>query len=231
MNENSNLNAENASAPISASDNGNAANRTATPQNENAVNQLSASDTRRAEFERLISGEYNDLFTERVSGIINRRFAENKRTEASRLKERRDRLNTELRDAATDFTDRSLLAADEAEKVYADWLGELDSIKADYPDFAVEAALKNPSFGKLLLSGLSLRDAYEASHLDAVRAAIRSDAAKDAEARTLDRIRLNGLRPDENGAGGGSGVITGGMASLSRAERAELARKAMRGLL
>lgn len=231
MNENQSISAESVSTTASASDNGTAANRTATPQNENAVEQLSASDTRRAEFERLISGEYNDLFTERVSGIINRRFAENKRTEASRLKESRDRLDSELRSAATDFTDRSLLAADEAEKLYAGWLGEVDAIKADYPDFAVEAALKNPSFGRLLLGGLSLREAYEASHLDTVRDSIRALASKDAEARTLDRIRLNGLRPDENGAKGGSGVITGGMSSLSRAERAELARKAMRGLL
>lgn len=230
MDEN-NANTPEGTEARSVCDNGAAANRTATPQENNAVNHLSSPDTRRAEFERLISGEYNDLFTERVSGIINRRFAENKRAEASRERERLERLDKELRSAADDFSEKSSAAADGAEALYSEWISAAEALKGDYPDFLLQDALKNPSFGKLLQAGLPLREAYEASHLDAVREAIRSAAASEAEARTLDRIRLHGMRPGENGAAGGSGVITGGMASLSRAERAELAMKAMRGLL
>ncbi len=234
MMENNTCNiAETTETAVSAvsSHNGDADSRTASTLEKTAAPELSDPDTRRADFERLINGEYKDLFTERVSGIINRRFAENKRTEASRLKQRQELIDSRLRTAADGFSQQSALAADEAEELYADWVSQAEALKADYPDLAVGDALKNPSFGKLLLEGFSFRDAYEACNLDSVRDALRAAAAKDAEARTLDRIRLNGLRPNENGASGGSGVITGGMASLSRQQRAELAMKAMRGLL
>lgn len=50
-----------------------------------AVSGTVTSDTReakRAEFERLIQGEYKDLFTERTQGIINRRFKQTQQLEA-----------------------------------------------------------------------------------------------------------------------------------------------------
>ena len=234
MNNDTSLNTvENTQATASAalSDNGDADSRTASTLEKTAAPELSDPDTRRAEFERLISGEYNDLFTERVSGIINRRFAENKRTEASRLKQRQERIDSQIRTASDGFTQRAMQAANEAEELYSDWLAQAQALKGEYPSLAVEDALKNPSFGKLLLEGFSVKDAYEACNLDSVRESIRAEAARDAEARTLDRIRLHGLRPGENGANGSSGVISTSMASLTRAERAELAMKAMRGLL
>ena len=109
-------------------------------------------------------------------------------------------------------------AANEAEELYSDWLAQAQALKGEYPSLAVEDALKNPSFGKLLLEGFSVKDAYEACNLDSVRESIRAEAARDAEARTLDRIRLHGLRPGENGANGSSGVISTSMASLTRVD-------------
>lgn len=52
---------------------------------EPAVSDTVTSDTReakRAEFERLIQGEYKELFTERTQGIINRRFKQTQQLEA-----------------------------------------------------------------------------------------------------------------------------------------------------
>ena len=185
-------------------------------------------DTRREEFERLIAGEYKDAFTERVSGIINRRFAQSKRGEGEHARLSREQASDAV---AASFAEQCMRAADGAEELYSGWLAAAEEVGRDYPGFSVEDALKEPAFGKLLRAGVDLRSAYEATHMQAVREQIRAAAAADAQARTLDAVRLRGLRPDENGARPGAGIVTGGMASLSRRERAEIANKAMRGLL
>ena len=133
--------------------------------------------------------------------------------------------------AAVTFAARSARLADEAEALYAEWTSSAEGLKRDYPAFDLAAAAREPAFGRLLRAGVDLRSAYEATHMPLVREAIRASAAAEAEARALDGVRLRGLRPDENGARPGGAVITGGMAGLSREQRARIAEKAMRGLL
>ena len=129
------------------------------------------------------------------------------------------------------FAARSARLADEAEALYAEWTAEAGELAKDYPAFDLAAAAKEPAFGRLLRAGVDLRTAYEATHMPQVREAIRVSAAAEAEARALDGVRLRGLRPDENGARPGGAVLTGGMAGLSREQRARIAERAMRGLL
>lgn len=133
--------------------------------------------------------------------------------------------------AAVRFAARSARAVDEAEALYASWAAEAKEMGKDYPGFDLAAVAKEPAFARLLRGGAGLRAAYEATHMDSVRETIRAAAAAEAEARTLDGVRLRGLRPDENGARGGGAVLTGGMAGLSREQRARIAERAMRGLL
>ena len=133
--------------------------------------------------------------------------------------------------AAVTFAARSARLADEAEALYAEWTSSAKELGRDYPGFDLAAAAKEPAFGRLLRAGVDLRSAYEATHMPLVREAIRASAAAEAEARALDGVRLRGLRPDENGARPGGAVLTGGMAGLSREQRARIAEKAMRGLL
>lgn len=200
--------------------------------------------TRREEFERLISGEFKDAFTERVAGIIAKRLGENRA--AKRQTEQSSPADggapSGAREAGPDpaktpdaaavkFAAHSARAADEAEALYAEWTSSADELKRDYPGFDLASVAKEPAFQRLLRGGADLRSAYEATHMDAVRGAIRAAAAAEAEARVLDGVRLRGLRPEENGARSGGAVLTGGMAGLSRAERARIADKAMRGLL
>ena len=135
------------------------------------------------------------------------------------------------RGAAVTFAARSVRLADEAEALYAEWTSAAKELSRDYPGFDLAAAAKEPAFGRLLRAGIDLRSAYEATHMPLVREAIRASAAAEAEARALDGVRLRGLRPDENGARPGGAVLTGGMAGLSREQRARIAEKAMRGLL
>lgn len=132
---------------------------------------------------------------------------------------------------AAGFAARSGRLVDEAEALYAQWTSDAAALAKEYPGFDLAAAAREPKFARLLRGGADLRSAYEATHMDAVRSAIRAAAAAEAEARVLDGVRLRGLRPDENGARSGSAVLTGGMAGLSREERARIAERAMRGLL
>ena len=132
---------------------------------------------------------------------------------------------------AVTFAARSARIADEAEALYAEWASGARELKKDYPDFDLAAAAKEPVFRRLLRAGVDIRSAYEATHISQVREAIRASAAAEAEARTLDGVRLRGLRPNENGARPGGAVLTGGMAGLTREQRARIAERAMRGLL
>ena len=132
---------------------------------------------------------------------------------------------------AVTFAARSARLADEAEALYAEWTAGAEELKKDYPAFDLAAAAKEPAFGRLLRAGVGLRTAYEATHMPQVREAIRVSAAAEAEARALDGVRLRGLRPNENGARPGGAVLTGGMAGLTREQRARIAERAMRGLL
>jgi hypothetical protein len=135
------------------------------------------------------------------------------------------------RGLAVTFAARSARIADEAEALYAEWTAEAGELAKDYPAFDLAAAAKEPAFGRLLRAGVGLRTAYEATHMPQVREAIRVSAAAEAEARALDGVRLRGLRPNENGARPGGAVLTGGMAGLTREQRARIAERAMRGLL
>ncbi|MBO4933827.1 MAG: hypothetical protein J5441_01490 [Clostridia bacterium] len=135
------------------------------------------------------------------------------------------------RGLAVTFAARSARLADEAEALYAEWTAGAEELKKDYPAFDLAAAAKEPAFGRLLRAGVGLRTAYEATHMPQVREAIRVSAAAEAEARALDGVRLRGLRPNENGARPGGAVLTGGMAGLTREQRARIAERAMRGLL
>lgn len=219
-----------AQAPIPSG----AASRRAPDFAEAAAQTPSSTDTRREDFERLISGEYKDLFTQRVSGIINRRFADDRRAseELARVRAEAEKgEQSRLTSESAQRLRRSLRATDEAEAVYAAWLGEAEQLKTAYPDFELRAAVSDPAVCRLLKAGVALKTAYEAVNLDAVRKSIEAQAARTAEARALDSVRLQGARPSENGASPGSAVLAGGVKSLTRTERAELARKAMRGLL
>ena len=102
-----------------------------------------------------------------------------------------------------------------------DLLRQSASLRQVYEDFSLADELADPRFRRLVKGGAALREAYEALHADRVRAA--------AEAETLRRIRLRGLRPPENGAVRAVGALSGGAAALTPADRDALARRALAG--
>lgn len=122
------------------------------------------------------------------------------------------------------------VARKNAEARLAGWQREGEAVKAKYPSFSFEAELANEEFAKMLRAGVSVSAAYQALHHDEILADAASRAASDAERRITENIRARGERPAENGTGAGAGVIAKkDVSKLTRAERADIARRAMLG--
>lgn len=122
------------------------------------------------------------------------------------------------------------LAQQAARRTCARWLYESEGMKQTYPQFDLRMEMKNPDFSRMLKSGVSLRTAYQACHLDELLGgAMKYAADKAAEnvtARVVDRAR----RPAENGSvPHAAAVFKTDVAGLTRAERERIERRAARG--
>ena len=117
-----------------------------------------------------------------------------------------------------------------AEEAAARWSREADELTAQYPDFDLGAALNDTQFCALLRAGVDVRTAWFALHAQALLEAACVRAGRSAEQRVAEHIRARGLRPAENGLGGGTGIVVRpDVSRMSRADRAELAARAERG--
>ncbi len=118
-----------------------------------------------------------------------------------------------------------------AEEAAVRWSREADELTAQYPDFDLGAALKDAQFCALLRAGVDVRTAWFALHAQALLEAACVRAGRSAEQRVAEHIRARGLRPAENGLGGGGAgiVVRPDVSRMSRADRAALAARAERG--
>ena len=117
-----------------------------------------------------------------------------------------------------------------AEEAAVRWSREADELTAQYPDFDLGAALSDPQFCALLRAGVDVRTAWFALHAQALLEAACVRAGRSAEQRVAEH-RARGLRPAENGLGGGGAgiVVRPDVSRMSRADRAALAARAERG--
>lgn len=110
------------------------------------------------------------------------------------------------------------------------WYAESERVKEVYPTFDFRAEAADRDFLGLLKSGLSVQQAYELKHMDEIKANAAKVAAQTAGAQMAAKIQAKAARPKENGTSSQSAVIVkNDVHSLSRAERAEIARRAQRG--
>lgn len=110
------------------------------------------------------------------------------------------------------------------------WKQEAKQLKQIYPSFDLNAELADPNFRGMLKNGISLEHAYKVKHMDEITAATARAAADAASAQTRTRIQNKAARPKENGMSTQSAAITkSDVHTLSRAERAEIARRVQRG--
>ena len=108
---------------------------------------------------------------------------------------------------------------------------QAEAVRADYPDFDEEKELENEVFKNLVLNGLDMKTAYEAVHLDELKAASEAKKKHAEEAASQEEnVKKKAARPEENGSmSGGSALFKSGVYGLSKKERAELARRAQKG--
>ena len=85
-------------------------------------------------------------------------------------------------------------------------------------------------FLQLLSSGIDVENAYKVVHMDDLISGALEYGVNKARNDTVQTIRARGLRPSENGASGaGAAVQHKDVASLTREERAQLMKRALRG--
>ena len=117
-----------------------------------------------------------------------------------------------------------------ANKLYSQWMEQADKAKAIYPSFDLRAEMQNPQFVNLLRSNIDVRTAYEVIHKDEIIPAAMRFTAKAVEQKITNKIIANGARPAENGnSSQGASVTKSDVSQLTKADRAEIARRVARG--
>lgn len=232
-------------------------------------------EARKAEFEKLIGQDYKDLFTERMQGIIDKRFKETKTMESKLqainpmvdllcqkygIKDNDIQALSQAIEADDEYWED---AADEAgltveqykyvkkmeqenaafkrsqeesmreQQIRESWnniLEQSDALKETYPGFDLEREFENPHFQSLIQSGVPVQTAYEVIHMDDIKNGIAQHTAQRVEQRVTNNIRNKGSRPSEVGINAASGItIKNDVTKLTKADRAEIARRVSRG--
>lgn len=111
-----------------------------------------------------------------------------------------------------------------------EWMRQAEAMKSTYPDFNFRQEVANPEFAKMLKNGIPVQKAYEVMHIDELVNGAAISAAQRAEQNTVAKLRSKSSRPSENGtSSSSSAVIKSDVSSLTKADRAEIARRAAKG--
>lgn len=238
----------------------------------------------RAEFERLIKGQYKAYYDEKVQGHIKERFKASKQAEA-RMQKTIDGMQPVMQMLAEKYhadpgdveaiskaiqedssyyedeaaergmsveqlkefkrisrENAALRAAEEQRQEKAGqqeamlrWQQQSEAVAQKYPGFqGLEEEANDPATGErflqLLSSGIDVENAYKVVHMDDLISGALEYGVNKARHDTVQTIKARGMRPSENGASGtGAAVQHKDVASLTREERAQLMKRALRG--
>lgn len=110
------------------------------------------------------------------------------------------------------------------------WLEESRETEQLYPGFKLENECRDPRFIRLLEVGMDMKSAFEAlHHREILENAVRYTAQNVAE-RLVENLQSRQGRPMENGASGkSSAVIRPDVRRMTRQDREEMERRALRG--
>lgn len=110
------------------------------------------------------------------------------------------------------------------------WYQEAEAVKELYPSFDFKTEAQNPEFLSLLRSGNTVEHAYKVLHFDELTQNAARVAAQTADAQAQARIKQKASRPSENGTSSKSAIVVkNDVSSLTRKDRAEIARRVARG--
>lgn len=140
------------------------------------------------------------------------------------------KLKLERENAQKDATLREIERREQANRAYADWQRQAESLKTRYPNFSLETEANNPKFVQLLRSGIDVKTAFETVHHDEILSGAMMQTAQAVRKNVTDSIKARGLRPSENGINAQAGVIVkNDVSKLTPKDRAEIARRARMG--
>lgn len=118
----------------------------------------------------------------------------------------------------------------QAQQKAQQWFQEGEALKAKYPKFDLAKEMQNPEFVSMLKSNTPVEHAYKMVHFDELMSDAVNVTAANTERRVVNNVRARGNRPAENGTAAQSAFTVRDDASkLTKKERAEVARRAMRG--
>lgn len=118
----------------------------------------------------------------------------------------------------------------QAQAQLARWMQEAEGMKELYPSFDLRTEIQNRDFQGLLKSGVPVQKAYELIHMEEIKQAAARNAAQTASAQMQANLKAKQSRPSENGTSSKSAaIVKNDVHSLSRDDRAEAVRRAMRG--
>ena len=117
------------------------------------------------------------------------------------------KLKLEKENAQKDAALREIERRENANRAYAEWQRQSESLKTRYPNFSLEAEAANPQFVKLLQNGIDVKTAFETIHHDEILSGAMMQTAQAVRKNVTDSIKARGLRPSENGINAQAGVI------------------------
>lgn len=109
---------------------------------------------------------------------------------------------------------------------------QAEEMKQAFPGFDLQAELQNPLFMKWTSPqyGMSVKDAYFAIHHDEIQKATMQYAGQRATQQVAASVQAGARRPQENGMQGvGAAMIKSDPSTWSKADRAEVRRRARNG--
>ena len=119
---------------------------------------------------------------------------------------------------------------EQADAIYQKWMRDAETVKQQFPSFDLQTELQNPQFASLLRANIDVGTAYQVIHKDEIIPAAMEFTAREVQSKMASSVAANTARPRENGIGGGaSAIIKSDVTKLTKADRQEIARRAMRG--
>lgn len=203
------------------------------------------------EFDELIKTKFKEQFAKRTQAIIDKRFKDFKTLEAYRdtvspiveelLSENGLKSGEEekLRGLLLEKT-QEIPAVRETDtqsipesfrRDIAGWAEQSEKLKEVYPDFDLRKELSaENAFSRLLLGGVSVRDAYETVHRDEILGGAMAYTAGVVREQMVRSIEAKGRRPLENSVISENAVVTSkSVDSLSSADILKILKQVENG--
>lgn len=111
-----------------------------------------------------------------------------------------------------------------------EWMRQGEQVKKIYPSFDFKTESNNKDFNDLITRGIPVQTAYEIVHKDEIMSGAMQYTAQQVAQKVTQNIQARAKRPSENGVSSNNGIVTKtDVHSLTKADRAEIAKRVARG--